>query len=734
MKPPFLFLLIGAFVAVLAAASILSTGVAFAQNAAEPPFRITEQALAQIQALREEKALRTPAQKKLDSRLIYGHKVARRAPLVERVPALRSTLDIGPDNTVLVDIKAEVTPRLLEEIGRLGGTVMSSFEQYEAIRTRMPLEQIEPLAGHEDIRFIGPATKAFTNKVNTSEGDVAHSAALARNTFDVDGSGVKIGVLSDSVDYLAAAQATGDLPDVTVLEDFPGLTGEGTALLEIVYDLAPGAELFFATAWTGPAGFAANIEALGAAGCQVIVDDVGYFNESPFQDDIISQAVNSVTGNGALYFSSAGNSGNLNDGQSGVWEGDSKSIEGGSLPGVLGTMSVHDFGGGDSTIKITRDPPFGIALFWADPLGASTKDYDLYLLNPEGNTIYVASTNSQDGNDDPYEFIDSGPWNDTNNLLVISMPQGDNNRFIHLNTYRGRLEHGTAGQIKGHQAAVDAFAVAAVDAQGRNTAFDGTESVETFSSDGPRRVFYDPDGTPMTPGNVSSTGGEVRPKPDLAAADGVATATSWFNPFYGTSASAPHAAAVAALLLSKKPSLTPAKVRAALTGSALDIEDTGWDRDSGAGIVMAHGALSYDDLLVSPVEGFRSSGPKGGPFMPLSKGYVLQNTTDTSIGWEVTKAEDWLILSSPSSGTLNPGESITVTVSIDEPANTLEKGTYSVAVHFTNTSSGNGDITKEVTLHVVESKVQPGVLMLLTKAPALYEWPWMALLYASLRP
>ncbi|MDY6953955.1 MAG: neuroendocrine convertase 1, partial [Thermodesulfobacteriota bacterium] len=390
MKPPFLFLFIGSFVALLAAAS--ATDVAFAQDASQRPLRISEKALNQMQALRQEKASRTPAQKKLDSRLIYGRKVARRAPLVDRVPTLRSSLDLAPDNTLLVDIKAEVTPGLLEEIDRLGGTITRSFGQYRAVRARLPLEQLEPLAGHEDVHFIGPAAKAFTNKVNTSEGDVAHNAALARTTFGVDGSGVKIGVLSDSVDHLATVQQTGDLPpDVTVLEDFPGQTGEGTAMLEIVHDLAPGADLYFATAWTGPAGFAANIEALGAAGCNVIVDDVGYFNESPFQDDVISRAVNNVTENGALYFSSAGNSGNLNDGQSGVWEGDSKGITDASLPDGLASMTVHDFGGGDATLRITTDPPFGITLFWADPLEKSTKDYDLYLLSPEGDTIYEAS-------------------------------------------------------------------------------------------------------------------------------------------------------------------------------------------------------------------------------------------------------------------------------------------------------------------------------------------------------
>ena len=59
--------------------------------------------------------------------------------------------------------------------------------------------------------------------------------------FGVDGAGVKVGVLSDSVDHLAQSQATGDLPtDLTVLPGQSGVpgTGEGSAMLEIVHDLA----------------------------------------------------------------------------------------------------------------------------------------------------------------------------------------------------------------------------------------------------------------------------------------------------------------------------------------------------------------------------------------------------------------------------------------------------------------------------------------------------------------
>jgi hypothetical protein len=93
-------------------------------------------------------------------------------------------------------------------------------------------------------------------------------------------------------------------------------------MLEIIHDLAPGAQLFYATGFNGVASFAQNILDLRAAGCDIIVDDVGYFNESPFQDGPIARAVNTVTAGGALYFSAAANSGNKNDNTSGTWEGD----------------------------------------------------------------------------------------------------------------------------------------------------------------------------------------------------------------------------------------------------------------------------------------------------------------------------------------------------------------------------------------------------------------------------
>ncbi|MHB8790394.1 MAG: S8 family peptidase [Desulfobulbaceae bacterium] len=578
-----------------AAAIILGPLPGLAQEkGTEPSLSLNPTVRKQLTALSLEKAGRTPAQKKMSSQLVMSIKARRGELKGTGLETIRPQVNVAPDETVLVDIDATVTPDLLAEIEKLGGRIVSSSAEYNAIRAYLPLEFSETLAGEEDVRFIKPAVKAHLNKVNTTEGDLAHAAASARSTYKLTGKGVKVGVLSDSVDYLSLVQSFGDLPAVTVLQDAPGNSGEGTAMLEIVHDLAPEAELYFATAWLGPDKFATNINKLADAGCKVIVDDVGYLDESPFQDGIIARAVNAVTAKGVLYFSSAGNGGNLNDATSGTWEGDYRPTE----TVVEGYSSVHDYGGGDWSNRILGGTEC-VTLFWSDPLGGSANDYDLFLVDPGLTTIVGESSAYQDGSQDPFEGFCANPGEDiTNHHLLVAKWAGQN-RFLHLSTISGRLERATAGQITGHQTAQNAFAVSAVSATNRTTPFIGTEKVRTYTSDGPRRVFFHPNGAAITPGNFSSTGGTVRFKPDITAADGVKTLTPGFNPFYGTSAAAPHAAAIGALMLSGKPRLTIAEVRQAFQGTALDIEAPGWDRDSGYGIIRA-------DLLLEEI------GPFGG--------------------------------------------------------------------------------------------------------------------------
>ena len=321
---------------------------------------------------------RTPIQQKLNPQL----QDALRAPLQKPTAAGTSRLqatdpDIqnereatDPDaknDRVMVDIRAEVTPAVLTRIRKLGGTVINSVPKYQAIRAQIPLRAVVMLAALDEIRTIRPADEArtrgqvstlspaartrtadtpVTRKANTSEGDVAHRANSARRTHKVDGTGIGIGVVSNGVRSLADRQASGDLPArVTVLPGQEGSGDEGTALLEIVHDLAPGAELYFATGFGGEARMAENIEALCEAGANVIVDDIGYALEAVFQDGIVSKGVNAAVTDGCFFFSAGGNDGNLTYGTTGVWEGDyaagTSLIVDGETVGIR-----HDFGGG----------------------------------------------------------------------------------------------------------------------------------------------------------------------------------------------------------------------------------------------------------------------------------------------------------------------------------------------------------------------------------------------------
>jgi subtilisin family serine protease len=193
-------------------------------------------------------------------------------------------------------------------------------------------------------------------------------------------------------------------------------------------------------------------------------------------------------------------------------------------------------------------------------------------------------------------LISSSGFDDTGSNLVIVKTSGGT-RFLHLSAVRGRLAFATEGQISGHTAAQGALSIAAVrasTANGPGGTFDGTEQVESFSSDGPRRVFFAADGSAFPPDSFppNAFSGQLRAKPDLTAADCVDTSSPGFGTFCGTSAAAPHAAAIAALLLEAGTgrNVTQADVIVALKRTALDIEAFGDDRDSGAGIIDAHAA------------------------------------------------------------------------------------------------------------------------------------------------
>src|SRR4051812_20793359 len=454
---------------------------------------LSPQAVAQVNALMTEKASRTPAQLKMDSQLVYAAKMARGEPIASNVATLRVTFSDVNDQGVVLDVRADVSDTLLDQMRQLGAAVLDASPIYRNIRIRVGVGQIEAIAGLPDVTYVQPKQEAITYRMErpdtrtmralpgrirdvrtvkqieraaviasvqqavddghfvtsvgsrNSEGDATHRAAFARATYGVSGAGVKIGVISDGVTNLATSQASGDLGAVTVLAGQTGSGDEGTAMLEIIHDLAPSADLYFATALASSAAFAQNIRNLQAAGCTIIVDDIGYTAESPFQDGqvgtsqtnggIIAQAVKDVAAAGVLYFSAAANSGNKNDNTSGTWEGDF--VDGGAATALLGGVGrVHDFGGQTYNQFLVSNPGSVVALFWSDPLGASTNDYDLYILNSAGTAVDSASTNPQDGTRDPVEGV---LLNQAAGERVVIVKYSGSARFLHLDTGRNRL-------------------------------------------------------------------------------------------------------------------------------------------------------------------------------------------------------------------------------------------------------------------------------------------------------
>ena len=200
----------------------------------------------------------------------------------------------------------------------------------------------------KEVKRVELARRALLQKVNISRETSRIGRQPLRSFFGVSGAGLKVCVLSDGVDSLASARPRAICRPVDVsCPGRPASGDEGTAMLEIIHDLAPGRALGFATAFNGEASFAQNILDLRSRrGCNIIVDDVSYFDESPFQDGVVAQAVNTVTAAGALYFSSAGNEGNADAGTSGTWEGDFR--PNGSESGGRSRNRVHDFGNGQA--------------------------------------------------------------------------------------------------------------------------------------------------------------------------------------------------------------------------------------------------------------------------------------------------------------------------------------------------------------------------------------------------
>lgn len=511
----------------------------------------------------------------------------------------REALALSPDERrVQVDVyvNGDMTGALdaLRAAG-MDVTAVSNRAPQRMVEGTLPISALTSVAGLGSTHAVLAVQGSDTNTGSVlSQGDAAHRGPQAR-AFGPTGAGVTVGVISNSINRagggIAGSQATGDLPgpassppgQVQVLLDgSSGSSDEGRAMAEIIFDEAPGIRnMLFTTGLLGAATRASGIDNLASAGAKVIADDTVQLTEPFFQDGVIAQAVDRARAAGVTYLVSAGNRARQS------WEGTYAAMT--DPRGV--SPSTTDFDPGPASDAVQTIGTFsGVRMFvslqWDEPYGNATTDL---ALDVYAGGVFLGTVDSDNiATGIPSEFASiTIPGTDTIGI-AIRRKSGTHDPFIKYIV--GGVPRFTIAE---HDTSSNAIDPDASSARGALTVaaspFGTIATPESFSSRGPAFKLFDVDGNRLA-------APDVRPKPDLAAADGVATSVSGFNPFFGTSAAAPSAAGIAALILSARPSLSADAVAAILKDPARTVDCSVTlglpDPDCGFGFVLADGAVS----------------------------------------------------------------------------------------------------------------------------------------------
>jgi hypothetical protein len=575
-----------------------------------------------------------------------------------------------PQGRLLVDIRlSQVSPSALAALSAAGAHITDVSPAYQMVTALVATVDLARLANVPAVANImeeltplhasalaAPVTQVAHAPASTcpqgtavSEGDVQLNANVARTTYTVDGSGVKVGILSDSFNADATANtnaaqdiASGDLPGaantcgagfttpVHVISETlsPGTaTDEGRAMVQIVHDLAPKAALAFATAHNGIFQFGDNIRALRTWGADIIADDVTYFVEPMFQEGPVATAIRDVTAAGAVYMTSAANSNAIVGGQN-VSSYEAPAYRPTAVPVFLGGGgydSCHDFNplpAADNTYGVTLGAGGSIVLIlnWAQPWNGVTTDLDLLVTNATNGVVADSLNNNTgpSGTQVPFEFVS---WANgtgipqTYNIEVCRFVGGTalagtpRLKWVMLQShgllaveYPVSLGGDTVGPtIMGHSASLYSLSVAAAQ-------YNNNNSPETFSSRGPATHYFGP-----VSGNTPAAA--IAPlvihQPDFTATDGGCTTfflqfSAGCYRFFGTSAAAPHAAGVAALLKQKANQnglipITQGTAKFLLKATAQNMSG-GTPESVGAGLIDALGVIAKELLFTHHLE------------------------------------------------------------------------------------------------------------------------------------
>ncbi len=506
------------------------------------------------------------------------------------------TIDAEGRTRVVITV-SEVSGENLDSLRAQGAVVETHDVRSGLVQAAVALSRIKNVAALPFVRSIRLPSYGRPNAqgLRATEGEAIVRADAARQMFGVTGSGMRVGVVSDGISTIGLSTQTGDLPPTELIRDANGLlvetrggvTGrsfrpdgslqgflgfpvsEGTAMLEIVHDLAPGAQLFFAAIstdvefvnavrWLAEEAGGPNARRGTAGGVDIIVNDFVFLDLGPLDGtNPPALAATAASEQGVAFFTSVGNS-----------AGEHYR----ALFSDPDGNTFHNFASADEGIRV-RVPGLGsltVVLQWDDPSTGSTNDYDIRLFDSAGTPLSaLGGTERQTGSQAPFEllnFVNGMTARDIDirieNVQGRAAPRTLNVFVLGVST---PIDHNVpAGSVVSPADAKGVITVGAVNAATPST-------IRSFSSQGPTL--------------------DGRLKPELVATDGVSTTVFGIGGFVGTSAASPHAAAVGALLLSANPRLSPDQLQRSLEVAATDLGEPGADNVFGFGLVDALNAL-----------------------------------------------------------------------------------------------------------------------------------------------
>jgi hypothetical protein len=551
----------------------------------------------------------------------------------DAVQSRRLRLDTNNEVQVYILMSA-VTDDTVRQLTDAGVTIEITDAARRRVQAHLPpsrLNAVAQLAVVDQIRL--PTYARSRVGSSNTEGDAILNADAVRGAYALDGTGIRVGVISDGIKGIFAPTgcttncagtgggpiATADLPFSTGVRNaagvligssggivarsfsanndleglppvttpacaFAGAGAEGTALLEIVHDLAPGAKLTFANGDTDLA-FNNAVNFLAASN-DVVLDDIGFYGEPYDGTSNVSKNTAAALNNPAwpirAYFTSVGNDadehyyGAYTD--SGV---DGPTISGITTPGRLhlfqrttDTTDVLNLGAQPyNVIALPQNGEAAIFLSWNDPFGGSSNNYDMYLVQQSTGKVVASSTDVQNGRQDPVEVIDYVNRGAADRFLIVVQNVRGAAQPRNLNIFSLQPECATGGPLvlapPRHERHNYNTATRSVSAQGDAGGSPvsvvsvgaicsaSAASAAAFSPSVPDESCLDT--SHRTAEFFSSRGPTLdgRIKPDIAAVDGVSIsgAGSFPAPFFGTSAASPHLGGIAALVLQSAPCL-----------------------------------------------------------------------------------------------------------------------------------------------------------------------------------